>query len=180
MRVALFVAPCLVLLAAGCSSVSKPSNVLYAAGDKATVGPLVYSVTDTEMAQQLGDDPNNLRTPQERFYLIHVSVTNASSDEQPIPTMTLVDDQGKSYTELSDGTGVPNWLGVVRKVGPTQTEQGIIAFDAPSKHYRLRLNDPLDEREIAIDVPLNFVHERLKTVDTNPAPQPDLPLPAHK
>jgi len=179
MRPALFAVPCLAMIAAGCSSVSKPSNVLYAAGDKATIGPLAYSVTDTEVAQQLGEEPN-LRTPQERFYLIHVSVTNASSDEEPIPTMTLVDDSGHSYTELSDGTGVPNWLGVVRKVGPTQTEQGVVVFDAPSKHYRLRLNDPLDDREIAIDVPLSFVHEQLRGVDTNPVPQPDLTIPAKK
>ena len=171
---------CLSVVATGCSSVSKPSNVIYAAGDKATIGPLVYSVTDTEVAQQLGDDPNNQRTPQERFYLIRVSVTNSSSDEAPIPTMTLVDDQGHSYTELSDGTGVPNWLGIVRKVGPTQTEQGVVVFDAPSRHYRLRLNDPIDEREIAIDVPLNFVHERLKGIDTSPEPQPKLSIPSKK
>ena len=151
--------------------------MVYAAGDKAAVGPLLYTVIDTEVAPQLGDDPNNLRTPQDRFFLIKVSVTNSSSSDQPIPAMTLVDDEGHNYTELADGTGVTNWLGVVRKVGPTQTEQGVVAFDAPSKHYHLRLNDPLDEREISIDVPLSFVHERLKTVDTNPSPAPDLSIP---
>jgi hypothetical protein len=157
------------LAAAGCSRVQKPSNTLYAAGDKAVIGPLVYSVTDTETTQQIGDDPKNPRNAQERFYLIKVSITNASSDDQSIPSMTLVDDAGHSYTELADGAGVANWLGVVRKVGPTQTEQGVVIFDAPTKHYRLRLNDPVDEREIAIDVPLNFVHEQLKNVDTDPA-----------
>lgn len=169
----------LALAAAGCNSLSssKQSSVIVAAGDKATVGPLVYTVTDTEVAQQLGDDPNNPRTPQDRFFLVKVSITNASSDEQPIPAMTLVDDAGHNYTELSDGTGVTNWLGVVRKVGPAQTEQGIVAFDAPSKHYRLRLNDPLDDKEIAIDVPLSFVHERLNPGVNLPASPGDLPIP---
>ncbi len=60
--------------------------------------------------------------------------------------MTLVDDTGHSYTELADGSNVPNWLGVVRNVAPTQTEQGYVVFDAPTRHYRLRLNDPVDER----------------------------------
>jgi hypothetical protein len=166
------------LLTAGCSmfSSSKNAPVLYAAGDKATVGPLIYNVTDTEVTQQLGDDPNNERTAQDRFFLVKVSISNSSPDDQPIPAMTLVDDAGHSYTELSDGAGVPNWLGIIRKVRPTQTEQGVVLFDAPTKHYRLRLNDPLDEKEIAIDVPLNFVHEQLRGVDTSPSPGPAAPL----
>src|SRR5690348_4439433 len=102
MRYALVSVALLSLAAGGCSSVQKPTNTLYAAGERAVVGPLVYSVTDTETAQQLGDDPKNPRAAQERFYLIKLSITNSSSDEQPIPTMTLVDDAGKNYTELSD------------------------------------------------------------------------------
>src|SRR5579863_8439412 len=88
------------LAGAGCSKAPKPSSRIYAAGDKAAVGPLVYSVVDSETAQQLGDDPKNPRTPQDLFYLIKVSVTNSGSDEKAIPTMTLVDDTGKNYTEL--------------------------------------------------------------------------------
>jgi hypothetical protein len=146
----------------GCSSLSSSTSkpIIYAAGDKATVGPLVYTVTDTERTQQLGDDPSTARTPQNRFYLIKVSVSNSGGDEQPIPAMTLVDDAGQSYNELADGTNVTKWLGVVRKVGPAQTEEGVVVFDAPSKHYRLRLTDPFDDKEIAIDVPLDFVHEQ--------------------
>jgi hypothetical protein len=154
-------------------SSSKNSAVLYAAGDKATVGPLIYNVTDTEVTEKLGDDPDKERTPQDRFFLVKVSISNSGPEDQPIPAMTLVDDGGHNYTELSDGAGVANWLGVVRTVGPTQTEQGVVLFDAPTKHYRLRLNDPLDEKEIAIDVPLNFIHEQLKSVDTSaPAESP--------
>lgn len=159
----------------GCSSLSSSKNrpVIYAAGDKATVGSLVYSITDTERAQQLGDDPSTARTPQNRFYLIKVSISNSGGDEQPIPAMTLVDDAGQSYAELADGRNVPNWLGVVRKVGPAQTEQGVVVFDAPAKHYHLRLNDPFDEKEIAIDVPLDFVHEQgLQAPASAPAPIP--------
>jgi hypothetical protein len=173
------------LATTGCSMFSKAKNepVIYAAGDKATVGPLIYNVTDTEVAEQLGDDPEHERTPQDRFFLVKVSVSNSGPDEQNIPAMTLVDDAGHSYTELPDGAGVSNWLGVVRKVGPTQTEQGVVLFDAPTKHYRLRLNDPLDEKEIAIDVPLSFVHEQLRNVDTSGTPgaaTPPLDLPVPK
>ena len=161
----------------GCSRSSKNQPVLYAAGDKATVGSLIYSVTDTEVAQELGDDPNNSRTPQNRFFLVKVAISNSGSDAQPIPALTLVDDAGQNYTELADGTNVPNWLGVIRKVEPAQTEQGVVVFDAPTKHYRLRLNDALDEKEIAIDVPLNFVHERVEDLvpASNPPAEPAAP-----
>jgi hypothetical protein len=169
------------LITTSCSKFSSSKNqpILYSAGDKATVGPLVYNVTDTEVAERLGDDPNNERTPQDRFFLVKVSISNSSPDDQPIPAMTLIDDGGHSYTELADGSGVANWLGVVRKVAPTHTEQGVVVFDAPTKHYRLRLNDPLDEKEIAVDVPLNFIHEQLRSVDTSagtPA-RGELPVP---
>lgn len=160
----------------GCSSVSqKNAPTVFAAGDKATVGPLVYNLTDAETSSQLGDVSNNPRTPQERFYLVKVSVSNSGADEQPIPGMTLVDDAGKMYPELSDGTGVSNWLGVVRKVGPAQTEQGIVAFDAPVRHYRLRLNDTLDDKEVAIDIPLSFVRVAAGVVPATPEPTPTFP-----
>jgi len=177
MRSALICISVLSLAAAGCStaSSSKKESTIYAAGEKASVGPLTYSITDTEMTQTLGDDPATARNAQERFYLVKVTVSNSSSSDQPIPAMTLVDDQGHSIAELADGANVPNWLGIVRKVGPTQTEQGFVVFDAPTKHYRLRLNDPFDEKEISIDVPLDFVHEQLKSVQAAPTELPELP-----
>src|ERR1019366_5368644 len=158
MRSAIVFISFLSLSFAGCSSVSpKSAATIYAAGDKATIGSLVYTLTDAESTPALGDDPSNPRTPANRFYLIKVSVSNSGADDQPTPAMTLVDDSGHTWPELSDGTGVTNWLGVVRKVGSAQTEQGNVVFDAPMKHYRLRLNDTLDDKEIAIDVPLSFV-----------------------
>jgi hypothetical protein len=182
MRSALICISILSLAAAGCSrdSSSKKESTIYAAGEKAVVGPLTYSITDTEMTQTLGDDPTTTRNAQERFYLVKVTVSNSSSSDQPIPAMTLVDDAGHSIAELADGANVPNWLGVVRNVGPAQTEQGVVAFDAPTKHYRLRLNDPFDEKEIAIDVPLDFVHEQLNGVQTAPTELPEATAPKKK
>ena len=151
------------------SSASKNRPTIYQAGDKATVGSLVYNITDAERTQQLGEDGPAARTSKDRFYLIRVSVSNSAADEAPIPAMTLVNESGQSYPELSDGAGIPNWLGVVRKVGPAQTESGYVAFDAPITHYRLRLTDPFDEKEVAIDIPLGFVRDG-KIAPATPAP----------
>ena len=49
-----------------------------------------------------------------------------------------------------------------------QTDQGNVVFDAPAKHYRLRLTDETDETEVAIDVPLSYVHEQMKDLKTVP------------
>ncbi len=134
------------VLATGCSSAGKKEAQVFPAGEKVTVGPLVYSVIDSQVLTQLGDDPSTARTPQNRFYVMTISVSNSSSEDTAIPGLTLVDDSGKEYPEAADGTNVPNWLGVVRKAGGAQTEQGNIVFDAPAQHYRLRLTDETDTR----------------------------------
>ncbi|HYA18683.1 MAG TPA: DUF4352 domain-containing protein [Bryobacteraceae bacterium] len=164
-------------LLAGCSREPKHESRLYSAGEKAEVDGLSYSVIDSQIYQQLGDDPTTARMPQTRFITVQVSVLNAGSEEASIPGMTLVDDSGQTYNELPDGAGVHNWLGMSRKVAPNQTETGMILFDAPAKHYRLRLTDEFSAEEVAIDIPLSFIHERINsatpgvTDDSSAAPK---------
>jgi Domain of unknown function (DUF4352) len=159
------------LLATGCSRGSKKEAQVFPAGEKVTVGPLIYSVIDSQILTHLGQDASTARTPQNRFYVVTLSVSNSSTENAPVPGLTLVDDSGKEYPEAADGTNVPNWLGVVRTAGGAQTEQGNILFDAPAQHYRLRLTDETDSKELSIDVPLTFVHEQMNDVP-QPAPQP--------
>ncbi len=161
------------LVLTGCSGVPKRESKTWSAGEKVSVGRLTYSVVDTEIVPQLGDDPATARNAQNRFYLIKVSVSNASNAELQIPAMTLIDDSGQMYNELADGTNVPQWLGVVRKVGAAQTDQGNVVFDAPAKHYRLKLTDETDEADVAVDIPLSYVHEQMKNLKTVPDAQPE-------
>ena len=67
--------------------------------------------------------------------------------DNPIPSIELVADSGKTYNELADGTGVNNWLGIVRHVGPGQTERGNVVFDAPAAHYKLKFSDETTDTE---------------------------------
>jgi hypothetical protein len=165
------------LFFAGCSSTpAKKEAKIFPAGEKAQVGALVYSVVDTTFAPVLGEDPNNQRTPQNRFVIVQISVSNSGPTEQNIPAMTLVDDSGQQYSELADGTGVQRWLGVIRKVGGAQTEAGEILFDAPAKHYRLRLTDELDE-DVSIDIPLSYIHEEMKDMKTTQEASPLIDIP---
>ena len=114
---------------------------------------------DSRILPRLGEDPATARFPQQRFYLVQLTISNAGKTDAPIPALALVDDGGKVYNELTDGSGVPDWLGLVRSVKASDQVKGTILFDAPARHYRLRLSEQFAMPEISIDLPLNFTHE---------------------
>jgi hypothetical protein len=122
-------------------------------GEKAEIGPFIYRAFETQWPIALGD-----RNAKDRFFTIRLSILNSGSAETTIPSFEIVDDQGNSYPEVSDGTAVEGWLGITRKVGVAQTEQGSIVFDVPPKHYRLRVADENDNF-MYIDIPLNLNSE---------------------
>jgi hypothetical protein len=170
----LLLAVCLIVLA-GCSGGPPPrQSKTYGEGEKAVVDRLTYSVVDSEIQTRLGDDANNARIPRNRFYIVQVAVSNSSNSDLSIPPMTLVDDAGKTYPELVDGSGVTHWLGVVRKVSPGETERGSVVFDAPASHYKLQLTDETSDSDVYVDMPLTFVHEQMSDVPSN-APEPAAP-----
>jgi hypothetical protein len=154
---------CAALILAGCSSSggSERKSVTFAAGDKAIVDKLTYSVVDTQIFPRLGDEQSP-RVPQSRFYVVQVSVSNSGNSDMAVPGMTLIDDSGKTYQELPDGSGVQHWLGVMRRVQANQTEQGSVVFDAPAGHYKLKLTDETDANDIYVDIPLSFAHEQMQ------------------
>jgi hypothetical protein len=162
---------------AGCSDNSGAAKsapeLVVPAGEKASAGHLTYNVVDSQILTQLGDDANP-RVPHERYVLVQVAVTNSSNVENPIPAVELLSDSGQVYHELSDGTGITNWLGLFRHVGAGQTERGEIVFDAPAAHYRLRFRDELADNEILEDLPLSYSHEQIKSV-LGATPAQDLP-----
>lgn len=160
----------LLLLLSGCASSPGRQSKIFQAGEKAAVDKLTYAVIDTEFHPRLGDQTNNPRIPQNRFYAIQIAVSSGANTDTPIPSLTLIDDSGKVYSELADGSGLQHWLGVVRKVGPAQTERGEVLFDAPAAHYKLKLTDETDADDVYIDLPLNFVHERMSQDSTGPDP----------
>jgi hypothetical protein len=163
------------LLLSACSSTPSRQTKIYQAGEKAAVDRLTYAVIDSQIHPRLGDDPNNPRVPENRFYAVQVAISSGASTELPIPAMTLVDDSGKNYNELADGSGLQHWLGVVRRVAPAQTERGEVLFDAPAAHYKLKLTDDSVQEDVYIDLPLNFVNEQQMGSE---AATPDIANPA--
>jgi hypothetical protein len=60
---------------------------------------------------------------------------------------------------VSDGQGVPQWIGYIRQINPADTMQGNLVFDAPPRHYKLRVTDEEGQHEAMIDLPLEFSEE---------------------
>jgi hypothetical protein len=154
---------CLAALAA-CGPAVPPEAQLHRMGERVTIGSLVYNVFEDQWKAQLGQGTDT-RVPKDRFFLIRLSVVNGGSTDLMVPTMTLVDDTGQTFSELPDGDQVPQWTGYLRRVRPAETLQGNVVFDVPPKHYRLRLTDETSQKSRDIDIPLDFATET-----------PDLPV----
>ena len=150
----------------GCAPARVPEARFHRMGERVTVGSFVYNVFDDQWRTELGEG-SDARIPKDRFFLVHMSVLNGGSAEFLVPTLTLVDDSGQSYAELSNGDQVPSWLGFLCRVKPAETLQGDVVFDVPPRHYRLRVGDENDQKHEEVDIPLSFSDQA-----------PEIPQPA--
>jgi Domain of unknown function (DUF4352) len=137
----------------------------YPMGEKVQLGNLTYTAIETEYLTQIGEGPA-ARIPQNRFFLVKMSVTNGGSETANVGAFQVEDDNGKVYQELHDGDGVPEWIGYLRAIKPADTAQGNALFDAPARHYTIRIHDETGEKAALIDIPLTFNAET-----------PDVPTP---
>ncbi len=148
-----------VLLLSGCSSMTGDRPKLYQMGDRAETGTLIYTVLEAEWPTQLGEGIQT-RIPQHRFLVLRVSVTNSGAEEVLVPAMQMIGPNNDSHPELMNGEGVPDWLGVVRRLEPAETQHGRVLFDLPRGDYRLRVTDeaidPAQAQVAMIEVPLRF------------------------
>ena len=154
----------LALLLAGCQREAE-QKLSYAMGERVTNGPLTYVVVESAWSMQLGD-VLQARVPQNRFLVLTISVTNGGGAPVSLPLLSLEDGNGKQYKELSDGTGVSNWMGILRTIDPGQTQQGKLLFDVPLTALKLRMpndGEPGYEKFAIVDIPLRIDSEDTTT-----------------
>jgi len=146
-----------ILSAAGCSpSASKPRIKTYNLGDRVQAGSLVFQVYEAKWQTQFGEGPT-AKIPKNRFLVIRLNVVNSGATESMVPTLSLADDSGQTYVEMSDVEGLPQWLGFLRKLKPAESMQGNIVFDVSPRHYKLRVEDDSGQEKYAwVDIPLSF------------------------
>lgn len=146
------------LILCGCSEKSTPPVRTFALGEKAPVGPLLYTVFETQWQTHFGAPPDE-KVPQNRFFLVRLSAVNTGGSDVILPSMTLEDDKGQTYTEVSTDVGAPQWLGVLRTVHPVDSITGNLVFDCPPAHYVMHISDDLTGRAAKVDIPLAFNSE---------------------
>ena len=153
---ALFAAIIASILFTGCSSDEKTYPVrTYNMGERVDLGHIVYIVFETQWLTHIGEGPDE-RIPQNRFFLVRMQATNSLGTDIIVPNFTIEDDNGKVYHELDNGEGVPQWIGFLRSVKPADSAQGNAVFDAPPRHYKLKIQDENSDRAAYIDIPLSF------------------------
>ncbi|MGD1096477.1 MAG: DUF4352 domain-containing protein [Bryobacteraceae bacterium] len=143
---------------AGCGSKGNSIRIDYPMGERVNLGPLTYNVVESVWRSQLGD-AFKIRVPDQRFFMITISVTNGGGRDVSVPLLSLENSTGQSFLESNNGEGVDNWFGLLRNLSPAQTQQGRILFDVPLTSYRLRLTDggePGSERYAWVDIPLRL------------------------
>lgn len=141
-------------------------------GERAGVGNLTYNVLEATFFTQLGDLGKS-RIPEKRFLVIRMSITNGGAKEAELPLFRVVDGEGVQTSEIQDADYLKGWFGLIRKVGPTQTEEGRILFDVSPKTYKLEVTDggEIGKEQLAfIDIPIDF--DTSEPVQAAPAAAP--------
>lgn len=146
-------------ISGGCRKAADSSFVgTFAIGEKVQVGPLVYEIYQSNWRNELGSGG---RTPKNRYLFIKVSVTNSSNEPVAVHGFSVrgagADDVYSEVTEDMDK--VDNWFGLLRNVGPSQTEQGWVVFDVPLAAYKFIATEggQVDEEKYAhIDIPVSL------------------------
>jgi hypothetical protein len=166
-----------------CSRIRHEDRVV-AMGTAVAVGQLTYTAIESEWRETL-ESTNGQRIPKNRYLLINMSVVNNASEEKAAPLLQLEDAKGQVYPEISEGGGVPEWLGYLRLLQMKETRSGRLLFDVPQGAYRLRVSsggDPENEQTALIEIPFQLGSE-VQSGSTTPAfgdvgANPPLPAPA--
>ena len=165
---------CLVVVAlslADCTKKQTSEQINYQMGERTIAGPMIYNVVQTAWRTQLGD-LFKVRVPEHRYLMLTLAATNSGGKRLAIPFFTLEGPNREEYHELENGDGVENWFGLLRDIGPAETKQGNIVFDAPLSSFRLRLTDggePGSEKFVWVEIPLRMDTD---TTLTSPLPGP--------
>ena len=167
----------------GCSRKRHEDRVV-ALGTPVAVGQLTYTAIESEWRETL-ESGNGQRIPRNRYLMINMSVVNNAPEEKAAPLLQLEDAKGQIYPEISEGGGVPEWLGYLRLLQTKETRSGRLLFDVPQGAYRLRVSsggDPESEQTAFIEIPFQLASDAESGSGTpafgDVGANPPLPTPA--
>jgi hypothetical protein len=126
---------------------------LHRMGDRAVAGNVTYVGLTADYRTEL---PGAKEPLKNRYLVIFLSATNGGGEEVILPHTRLIGADGNEYPELTEIEGFPQWLGILRRVAPSSTEQGYVVFDVPVGAYKLQVSsggDPEKEQIAQIEIP---------------------------
>lgn len=138
------------------------------------LGTLTYTVTESAWKSQLGDAGRS-RYPEQRFLVVALNIQNTGSAEATVPPLVIVGSSNREFKELQNGEGVERWLGLIRSIGPGQSAEGSVLFDAPLGTYRLKLaetSDTGEDRHTFVTIPARIDIEQPLLPTLTPPGQP--------
>lgn len=166
---------CSIVFLPACGGEKSPVRT-YQMGEKVVLGHLSYTVYETQWLTQIGLEPSS-RVPRHRFFLVRMTLFNNGGGTVVWPHVSIEDSKGNQYQEVSDGEGVPQWIGYIRQVQSRDSATGNLVFDAPPARYHLRISDEDEARFALIELPLTFAAETPEVMLPGSAKRPDEPAP---
>ena len=157
---------------AGCSSNKGNSGKTFGMGEDANAGKLTYTVVESEWKQAL-DGTSGQRLPKNQFLLLNLNITSRADAEVGVPLLSLIGKDGAEFREEDKGEGVPQWLGLLRRLAPTETMSGRIVFDVPPGGYKLRISSggaAETETSALVEIPYHADPPAVKGIDPMAVP----------
>jgi hypothetical protein len=127
-------------------------------GEKITLGHINYQTFETQWLTHIGEGAD-VRVPEHRYFLVRLQAGNGYGSELIVPNFVLEDDNGNTFPELNNGAGVPQYIGYLRSIKPNEFALGNAIFDAPPRHYKMKITDESGEKVGYVEIPLNFVSD---------------------
>lgn len=104
-------------------------------GQQIRVGQFMYYVNGVEYV----DSFPHYEPDSGSYLVIRLTVTNISNESRVIPTMNLIDSQGREF-DSETMLGVKDDIGFFEKINPGIAKKGRLIYDAPAGNYMLRLD----------------------------------------
>jgi len=132
-------------------------------GERISCGWFSYNVLEVAYKSQLGDG-TLAKQAVHGFLTLRLQATSSAGATVSIPFLRLETDSGDFIPEVEDGSALPGWMGILRRVEPGSTESGWLIFDVLPGVYGLRLSDGVleDEKTAMVRIPFHM-DTRLKT-----------------
>ncbi len=130
-----------------------PTAKVFRMGDRATAGSVTYVGLSADYRTELPGAKDPLKN---RYLVILLSATNGGGQEVTLPHTRLIGSDGNEIPEVTEIDGFPQWLGILRTIAPSSTEQGYVVFDVPVGAYKLQVSsggDPEKEQIAHIEIP---------------------------